>query len=124
MRALSLLLLAALLVVGPAASPYNFTFTVPSGWTNVQVYHTLTMPAYVVEDGPVPVTGSTFTYQYNPSNVSRRFPSYENDGFDNGPTVSDPLVLTMTVTGTDADGRFQVRDRVFNILHDRILSLD
>ncbi len=111
-------------VTFPPALPYNFIFSVPSGWTNVQVAHTLTMPGFLVEDGPVNVTGSSFSYQYNPTNLNKRFPNYELAGDISGPAAADPLTLTFMVTGTDAEGRGQLRSRVFSILHDRILSFD
>src|SRR5262249_48280396 len=31
----------------PIVSPYNFSFTVPEGWTNIQAYYALTTPGYV-----------------------------------------------------------------------------
>ena len=96
----------------------------PEGWTNVQVYHTLTMPGYVIEDGPLPVTGNSFGYQYNPTRIKRSFSNFENEGRVDGPAVSDPLTLVIVATGTDEEGRFQVRSRTYNVLHDRILSLE
>jgi hypothetical protein len=110
--------------VFPAASPFNFSFPVPEGWTNVQVYHTLTMPGYVIEDGSLPVTGNSFGYQYNPTRIKRSFSNFENEGRVDGPAVSDPLTLVIVATGTDEEGRFQVRSRTYNVLHDRILSLE
>ncbi len=111
-------------VTFPPALPYNFIFTVPPGWTNVQVTHTLTMPGFLAEDGPVAVTGGSFSYQYNPTALQKRFPNYETAADVSGPAAADPLTLTFMVVGTDAEGRVQVRSRAFSILHDRILSID
>ena len=111
-------------VTFPAALPYNFIFDVPSGWTNVQVTHTLALPGFLVETGPIAVTGNSFSYQYNPANLNKRFPNFETVGDVVGPAAADPATLTITVTGSDAEGRAQIRCRVFSILHDRILSFD
>lgn len=108
----------------PGAVPYNFNFLVPEGWTNVVVDHTVTIPGFVLRDGPLPVSGSSFTFQHNPTNLNAAFPNVEVDARLQGPAAADPVTLTIVVTGVDADGQFRIRSRTFTILYDRLLTLD
>lgn len=108
----------------PPALPYNFSFPVPQGWTDVEAYHTLTMPGYVMLDAPLTVTGGSFAYQYSPTQLKRTFPNWENDQSVDGEYVSDPLTLTIIVMGTDAEGTPRAQARIFVLRHDRMLSLN
>ena len=58
----------------PGAIPYNFNFRIPSGWTNVRVDHTLTSPGFILQLGPLPISGASFTFQHNPDQSQRGFP--------------------------------------------------
>jgi hypothetical protein len=110
-------------VIIPAGLPYNFNFTIPEGWSSVRVYRTLTMPGYILEDGELHLSGRSFSYQYNPTNLWLDFPSVEVDARVPGIAASDAKTLTLTITGEDADGDPQIRTRVFTIMHDRLVSL-
>jgi hypothetical protein len=106
----------------PPISPYNLRFPLGEGWTNAQVYHTITIPGYVIEDGPLRLTGATFTYQYNLKNLSKNFPMLESDGQNQGPTAADVITLTFVVTGTDGDGRLRMSSRTFTVMYDRLMT--
>jgi hypothetical protein len=108
----------------PASTRFNFTLPLPLGWTNRQVYYTVTMPGYLLEQGTLPVTGSSFTYPYDPSSINRSFPNFEVASRTTGAAISDPITLTFTVTGTDDEGRFQVSSRKVTLFHDRLISLE
>ncbi|MBI5668684.1 MAG: hypothetical protein HZC41_11815 [Chloroflexi bacterium] len=108
----------------PAGFPYNFNVRFPVDWSDVQIYHTVTTPAYVLDMGPVRSGGAGFTYQYNPTNLSRVFPNLENNGEGDGAQASDIVTVTLVVTGTDANGRPQIQSRSFTILHDRLTTFD
>jgi hypothetical protein len=108
----------------PAASPFNYSFNVPEGWTDVQAYATLTMPGFIISDEPLQVTGRTFVFRYSPTAFNFDFPNFEFSGEIDAPAASDSLHLTLAVAGTDADGRFRLRSRSFTIFHDRMLSLE
>lgn len=108
----------------PGALPYNFNFRIPEGWTDVQVEHTLTIPGFVLRDGPLPTSGGSFTFQHNPTNLSTAFPNVEVDARLSGPAAADPVSLTFAVTGVDQNGQRQIRTRTFTILYDRLLTLD
>lgn len=108
----------------PGAIPYNFNFTLPDGWTNIQVGHTLTVPGFIVSSGPINVSGRSFSYQYNPTNLNRIFPNIENDARLRGPAASDPVTLTFVATGLDAAGKSQILTRTFSIMHDRLTTLE
>jgi hypothetical protein len=107
----------------PASSPYNYNFSVPEGWTDARAYATLTMPGFVLFDAPLTITGRTIDFQYNPVALHFDFPNFENEG-QGGAFVSDPLMLTFFITGTDANGDFAARARSFSLFHDRMLSLE
>ncbi len=106
----------------PAGIPYNFNFPLPATWTNVQVSHTVTMPGYLLAEGPLRVSGNSFSYQYNPTNLSRNFTNLENNGQGSGSSAADVLTFTFVASGTDENGRFQIRTRTFTISHDRLTT--
>lgn len=107
-----------------AGIPFNYNFTIPDGWTDFQVYHTVTTPFAILEQGPLRNSGLSFSYQYNPTNLNRVFSNLENNGQGSGPAASDVVTLTFVVTGLDENGAFQIRSRTFTIRHDRMLSLE
>jgi len=108
-----------------AGFPFNFTFDVPPGWTDVTGYLTLAFPGAVAEDGTLPIQGTALRYQFNPTNLSNRFPFYEGaDGRVDGPASSDPVTLTFVITGDNAAGRFDVLARQVTLRHDRLITLD
>jgi hypothetical protein len=108
----------------PGALPYNFNFFIPEGWTNVAVDHTVTIPGFILRDGPITVSGASFSFQHNPTNLNAAFPNVEVDARLRGPAASDPVTLTFAVTGVDSSGQFQIRTRTFTILYDRLLTLE
>ncbi|MCA9907937.1 MAG: hypothetical protein KC519_04750, partial [Anaerolineae bacterium] len=107
----------------PAALPYNFNCAVPNGWTDVSVYYTLTAPGFLLEQGNLRLSGRSFSYQHNPTNIARRFPNLEVDGRVHGAASSDPHRLTMVIYGRDEVGRPRTSYRTFAIFHDRLISL-
>lgn len=108
----------------PSALAYNFNFTAPENWSDVRVYRTLSVPGFVVQDGRLNVSGRSFSYQYNPTEISSRFPNIETEGRFSGPYVSDMRTLTLVLYGVDEAGQLQSLSRVFTIMHDRLLSLE
>lgn len=106
----------------PAAIPYNFRFPVPADWTDVQVYHSLTTPAFVLDQGPLRPSGQTVSYQYNTTNLIKKFPNLESTGQGEGPAASDVVTLTLAISGRDANGTLQIRTRTFTIAHDRLMT--
>ena len=108
----------------PVVSPYNFSFTLPSTWSNVHAYHTLTTPGYIIEDGALRVTGRNFSYQYRAPLQSRAFPNLEDEGRVSGSYVADVRTLTFVATGTDETGAFQIRSRTFTLMHDRLITTE
>jgi hypothetical protein len=111
-------------IVIPGGIPYNFNFTLPNDWTNIQVRHTVTIPGFVVTSGPINVSGRSFSYQYNPTNLNRSFPNIENDARLHGPAASDPVTLTFVATGQNAAGESRILTRTFSIMHDRLTTLE
>ena len=107
----------------PIVSPYNFSFTLPSDWTQIQAYYTLTTPGYIIEDSSLHPNGRSFSYQYNAPLQNRAFPNLENDG-RSGTYVADVRTLTFVATGIDASGTFQIRTRTFTLMHDRLITTE
>ncbi len=106
----------------PAAVPYNFNFPLPDDWTNIQVFHTVKTASYVLDEGPLHPNGRSFSYQYNPTNLSKNFLNLENNGAGSGAASSDVVTLTFVATATDGNGRFQIRSRTYTIAHDRLTT--
>lgn len=106
----------------PAAVPYNFNFPLPSDLSDIQVFHTVSTPGYVFDQGPLRPNGRSLSYQYNPTNLVRDFPNLENTGSGDGPASSDVVTLTFVVTGIDAGGHLHISSRVFTIAHDRMMT--
>ena len=108
----------------PPGLPYNFNFTLPETWTDIKVYHTVTIPGSIVSSGLLNVSGRSFSYQYNPSNLNRDFPVIELDSRSTGAAISDPLTLSFMASGLGAEGNLQLRSRTYTIFHNRVLTLD
>ncbi|NWG16424.1 MAG: hypothetical protein HXY41_07290 [Chloroflexi bacterium] len=108
----------------PPAFPYNFNLRLPQDWRDVQVGYTVTMPGYILDAGVRPASAGSYTYQYNPANLSRRFANLESNGQGDGPAASDVVALTFVITGFDANGRAQIQTRAFTVLHDRLVTFD
>lgn len=109
----------------PSGFPYNFTFDIPTGWTDVRGYVSTTLPSRVVEEGNVAIQGTALRYQFNPTAINQRFPFYEgNDGRLSGAASSDALTLTFVLSGQDENGVFAVRARQVVIRHDRLFAVD
>jgi hypothetical protein len=108
----------------PAGIPYNFNFPLPADWKDVHVFHTLTVPGLIIEDGPIRPSGSSFSYQFNPANLSGVSPTLETTGQGDGARASDVVTLTLFASGVDGAGRVQVRSRSFTIAHDRLTTFN
>lgn len=106
------------------ASPVNFNFALPTGWTNISAYYTVTMPGYILESGTLRVAARTVAYQYSPVVLARVFPNLEADGRGVGAAASDEVTLTFVLTGQDENGRFLARSRTFTIRHDRMITAE
>ncbi len=107
----------------PPGLPYNFNFTLPESWSDIQVHHTVTIPSYIVHSGPLNVSGRSFNYPYSPTNLSQAQPVIELDSRSTGAAISDPITISFLATGRDDQGQLQVRSRTYTIFHDRLLTL-
>ena len=107
----------------PTVSPYNFSFTLPEDWSNIEASYTLTTPGYVIEAADFRMNGRTFSYSYNAPQQSRALPNLENDG-DSGAFRADIRTLTFVATGVDASGTRQIRSRTFTLMHDHLITLE
>ncbi|MEZ4669942.1 MAG: hypothetical protein R3E39_18725 [Anaerolineae bacterium] len=106
----------------PAAQPYNFRFSIPSGWDDVQVYHSITTAGMILEEGPLRPSGTQFNYQYNLRAFHDIFPNIEQGGQGEGSSAADTITLTFVVIGTDDAGNPAIRSRTFTIAFDRLLT--
>ncbi len=108
----------------PSALPYNFSFTLPQGWTGDAISYSLRTEGYVLEQGDLRFSGRSFTYQYNPTNINRRFPNLEVEARVDGAAASDVRQLTFLVRATDESGTPRLLHRVYHFFHDRLISLN
>jgi hypothetical protein len=104
-------------------SPYNFTFRLPDGWTDVQVNLTVTTPSYVLESGTIRPSGNSFSYQYNPARLSDNRPTLEDTPGGAGASASDVVTITFVITGLDGV-RFQIQSRTFTVMYDQMMTYD
>ena len=107
----------------PIVSPYDFSFTMPADWTNIDAYYVLTTPGYIIEDAELLMNGRSFTYTYNAPAQNRLMPNLENDG-NSGAYRADVRTLTFVVTGVDASGTMQMRSRTFTLIHDHLITTE
>jgi hypothetical protein len=107
----------------PIVSPYDFSFTMPADWTNIDAYYVLTTPGYIIEDAELPMNGRSFTYTYNAPAQNRLMPNLENDG-NSGAYRADVRTLTFVATGIDASGTMQMRSRTFTLIHDHLITTE
>jgi hypothetical protein len=108
----------------PAGVPFNFSFSLPAGWTNTQAYYTLTTPAYIVGEAPINISGRSFAYQLTPALIRGSFPNIENEPQAVGSAVVDPLTLTFVLTGEDGAGGSQIQVRRFTLFYNRLMQLN
>ena len=106
----------------PPALPYNFRFGVPESWTNVQIYHTLSIPGQVLEQGLLRPAGTTLSYQYSPPILGDLFPNVEKGEQGSGASAGDTFTLTIVMSGIDPNGQLQIRSRTFTIAFDRLFT--
>lgn len=105
-----------------AAVPYNFNFQVPAGWTDARVFSVVTIPGYVLSISELRVSGGSFSFQYNSSNLARDFPNLESNGDGDGAASADVVTVTFVATGLDENGQPQIRSRSYTIAHDRLTT--
>jgi hypothetical protein len=113
--------LDSVIAISPTA-PYNFTFRLPEDWESIQVYATVTTPSYVLENGPLRPSGSSFSYQYNTTRLSDVTPTLENNPGGSGPASSDVVTITFVISGIDLNGQTQIRSRTFTLMYDRMMT--
>ncbi len=107
----------------PPTSPYNFNFRLPDGWSDVEVYLVVTTPSYVLENGTIRPSGSSFSYQYNTTRLHDIRPTLENNPGGAGASSSDVVTITFVITGVDGV-RFQIRSRTFTVMYDRLMTME
>jgi hypothetical protein len=114
----------------PPAVAYNFGFTLPEGWRDLRARYTLTTPSAIIEDGEIRLSGRSFTYLYNPTILSERYPFLENITRSLGQLgdarahLTDQRILTFYASGIDSTGTFRSVARSFVLWYDRLISLD
>ncbi len=106
----------------PPALPYNFRFGVPADWDNVRIYHTLSIPAQILEQGLLRPSGATLSFQYSPPLLGKAFTNLENGERGAGAAAGDTVTLTIVMQGTDSSGQLQIRSRTFTIAFDRLFT--
>ena len=107
-----------------AATAFNVTWQVPSDWTSVRAYHTVSTQSYVLQDGALQVLGTTVSYQYNPGVIATDYPNIEGSSAGVGSSASDVVILTFAITGIDGNGENAIRTRTMVVFHDRLYSVD
>jgi hypothetical protein len=114
----------------PPAVAYNFNFTLPQGWSELEAYYTLSTPGYIIEEGEIRLSGRSFTYLYNPSTLRERFNFLENvtrapaQLGDDRAYVTDQRMLTFYASGIDSNGIPRALARSFVLWYDRLISLE
>lgn len=106
-----------------ATNPFNFTVSVPQGWTDARAFLTIATESYVLQSGEFRINGSSATYTLQRSALNAAFPNIERDP-GAGPAASDVVTLTFAITGTDETGQPAIRTRSFSVFTDRLLSLE
>ncbi len=107
----------------PSALPYNFNLVVPSGWQDVSVHLTVSAPGYVLVQRALPLSGRSFSFQRNLTDINREFPNIEVEGRADGPAASDAHRVIFFVQGRDENGSARTLYRAFTFFHDRLISL-
>ncbi len=107
----------------PPSNPINFAMNIPQGWKDIKPYRTVTMPGYILEDGPLRAT-SPVAYQYSPSQLALEFSNLELEPRASGAAASDLITITFAIEGTTAEGRREMAVRSFTISHDKLYSFE
>ena len=85
--------------VRPAREAVSFVVIPPQGLRDVELYHTTTMPGFVLEEGKLP----GLTYAYDARRLAIEFPNLDLDDAD-GLTGVDTITVSLLLGGTDAAG--------------------
>ncbi len=106
----------------PPITPYNFRIEIPQDWSDVALTHTISIPGWVLEQGPLRLSGSTLQFQYSLERLNDDFPMLEDKPGFVGPAGADSVTLTFVATGSDSSGQRQIRTRTFTIAYDRLMT--
>lgn len=104
--------------------PTNFTFTYPNTWTQLQAHYTIATASYVLSSGETRAVPGSFSFQYNPSELSRTITNLENTVQGQGASASDVVQLTFFLSARDENGVPIARARTYTLMHDRLIRLD
>jgi hypothetical protein len=85
--------------IRPADAPARFTFTPPEALNDVEMFYTVTMPGFVLDEG----RKTALTYDYDARALAARFPNLDLEDSD-GAAGADSITLSFVVTGIDAKG--------------------
>ena len=70
----------------------------PAGWTAARAHVTANLTGTVLESGALPVEDGGFTYRYDLRKLHETFSNLDSD-------PGDTVVISLCVTGTDANGK-------------------
>ncbi len=104
--------------------PANFIFNYPNTWTQLRAHYTIATASYVLSSGETRAVPGSFSFQYNPSELSRMFTNLENTVQGQGASASDVVQLTFFLSARDENGVPVIRARTYTLMHDRIVRLD
>lgn len=111
-------------VLIPIGSPYNFSFTLPNGWTNIDAAYIINTAGYVIEVGEPRITGRSFVFTYTAPNLAREHPQLEDAPRLSGAWAADARTVTFVATGVDETGVRRWQSRTFTLFHDRLVTAE
>jgi hypothetical protein len=77
---------------------------VPADWSQAEAWVTVWLPGFLIDDRRLVVTEATVNYLFEPEVWRRDFPNIDEQ-------LADTFVVTLSVSGRDAEGRHRIRAR-------------
>jgi len=102
----------------------TYPLEIPEGWTDVRAFATVTTPSWILSQEELTVFPAGTSYTYNPTQLAQQYPNVELLEPAEGNHVADVVILTLAMTGTDANGDTVIRTRTYTILHDVTYTYD
>ncbi|MEL6524451.1 MAG: hypothetical protein AAFQ07_01965 [Chloroflexota bacterium] len=85
----------------------------PETWTDTTAYAVARTPQWILEQVELDTFANQTNYTFNRPQIATRYANLEANG--RAPSDSDEIIITLAITGTDANGVQQTQARMFTL---------
>ena len=105
--------------------PVRFFPRIPNGWTDVEGVYTISMPGFILEEGPLTQTSGALELVYDPGRLNGDFPNIDllaRHRHESG--LSDEVFISVCVSGTDTSGERRHIAKLLTMVGEDIYDLN